>query len=192
MARVYGLYRQEQRILVTFLVVLALDTIIVLVGIIVTLPDKMSRADFVRFSSKALSFFGISSFLTQILILTLMLVKYRRGRWRNVPLMTLVVRDGVLVFGVFAVYCAVMTIYPLLNFDFTAAAFPWLVTSISVAGTRLVLNMQDLPVNASTDASSALQLTTYYSIPFYFESDQQERRPGALEDARLTGHDPPP
>ena len=55
---VYGLYRQEQRVLVTFLVVLALDTIIVLVGIIVTLPDKMSRADFVRFSSKALSFFG--------------------------------------------------------------------------------------------------------------------------------------
>ncbi|KAL1735445.1 hypothetical protein EV714DRAFT_200369 [Schizophyllum commune] len=193
MARVYGLYRQERRILITFLVVLALDSIIVLVGILVTLPDKMSRADFVRFSSKALSFFGISSFLTQILILTLMLVKYRRGRWRNVPLMSLVVRDGVLVFGVFAVYCAVMTIYPLLNFDFTAAAFPWLVASISVAGTRLVLNMQDLPVNASTDASSALQLTTYYSIPFYFESDQLDRRPpGALPDARSTRHAPEP
>ena len=70
-----------------------------------------------------------------------MLVKYRRGRWRNVPLMTLVVRDGVLVFGVFAVYCAVMTIYPLLNFDFTAAAFPWLVTSISVAVSAVSLDV---------------------------------------------------
>ena len=84
---------------------------------------------------------SISSFLTQMLILTLMLVKYRRGRWRNVPLMTLVVRDGVLVFGVFAVYCAVMTIYPLLNFDFTAAAFPWLVTSISVAVSAVLLDV---------------------------------------------------
>ncbi|KAL1748789.1 hypothetical protein HDZ31DRAFT_79399 [Schizophyllum fasciatum] len=186
MARVYALYQKRTWVAVMAIAVLATNSIILLIGVLVTLPDELSRADFVRFCSKALSFFGISSFLTQILILALMLAQYRRGRWRQVPLMSLVVRDGVLVFAVFAVYCAVMTIYPLLNLDFTAAAFPWLMTSISVAGTRLVLNMQALPADPSTDATTALQLTTYFSVPFYSDAEPAE------DDPPETPAGPPP
>lgn len=176
MARVYGMYHRRTRVLLLFLLVLLLDTIVVVVGVAVNVPsfDQITRAYFVRYSSPALSYFGVSSFITQVLILTFMMLSYRR-EWRTTPLVQLIVRDGLLVFGVFVVFCACMTVYPVMHFFATAAAYPWLLTSISCAGCRLILNMQTVP-EATAPASSALvQLTTYYTIPPQTLDDNEQQ-----------------
>ncbi|KAK0460993.1 uncharacterized protein EV420DRAFT_1529565 [Desarmillaria tabescens] len=161
MARVYALYSRNRYIGGIFLLLLLGESTSVIVGLALNLPSEIFNPDdLLTTSSKSYIYFGVSAMISQVVILAFSIYRYIRGDWRGVPLVSLMIRDGTLAFGVLFFVSLLLVIFTASE-TYPTPTFAWLINFISAAECRLILNMQQIPVPYSTYRTSDTPLTTF-------------------------------
>ncbi|KAF7315592.1 hypothetical protein MIND_00074600 [Mycena indigotica] len=168
MARVYALYNNSRLIGRGFACLWLIETAVVIIGLVVTLPGlHFEQEFFVTKAPHSFAYLAISTLVSQAVIFALTFAKYLQGEWEGTSLIHLLVRDGTLVYIIFFVSTLTAAIYSLHSFAFGMAEYSWLLTIISTVGCRLILNMQRLPSrsndpSSSSHRTSSMELTTLY------------------------------
>ncbi|KAK0460995.1 uncharacterized protein EV420DRAFT_1529590 [Desarmillaria tabescens] len=162
MARVYALYNRNRYIGGVFLLLLVGESTSVIVGLALNLPSKnFDSGDLITTSSDSYIYFGVSAMISQVVILAFSIYRYIRGDWRGVPLVSLMIRDGTLAFGVLFFVSCLLVIYTAMDLTYSTPTSAWLINFISAAECRLILNLQEIPLPNSTYRTSDTPLTTF-------------------------------
>jgi len=166
MARVYALYNQARWIFNFFSVILVAETVVVVLGFVLTMPQNYELRAFITDMPHSFAYFGIAMLVTQVTILVLSAVKYFRGRWgtaQAAPLVKLLVRDGTMAFVAVSSLSLMLMIYAFIGTHWAATEYAWFVTFLSVTECRIIINMQTLP--ASRDVrSDSTELQNFTSV----------------------------
>ncbi|EDR11583.1 uncharacterized protein LACBIDRAFT_293173 [Laccaria bicolor S238N-H82] len=162
MARVYALYKKSMCIGGVLLVLLLGEVLTVLIGIAMTAPGKDFEAKNLLVNSpSAYTSFGIAAAITQFTILVLTLVKYRtavKGGWGNAPIMFVMVRDGIVAFVILLVVTMMTIIVTMLPNEYAPVGNSWFLSIVACAGSRLIINMQNLPTQSCSESSTCLSI----------------------------------
>ncbi|CAK5281741.1 unnamed protein product [Mycena citricolor] len=164
MTRVYALYRNNRWIGWGFVLLWIAETVVVLVGLFVTLPGLHFKPELMATSvPHSFAYLAISALVSQAIILGLTVYRYRAGEWAGTSLGTLLIRDGSMVYVAFAATTASACIYSLLSLNFGMTEYAWYLSCISISGCRLIINMQRLPNDRGSQSTildtSELELT---------------------------------
>ncbi|KAL0956533.1 hypothetical protein HGRIS_002674 [Hohenbuehelia grisea] len=163
MARVYALYRRHPAIKICFTCLLAAEMITVIVGIVVNIPGSDFEVDHILSSTPgSFAYFGIAAMVSQLAIMTLLIVRYKRRLDSEGPFLKMMLFDGTTASIGLLIVSFVLMLYTLLHFEFATTSYAWLLVFVSCAGCRLILNLQTLPRNNHLSATASLQLTTIY------------------------------
>ncbi|KAF8893818.1 hypothetical protein BD779DRAFT_953011 [Infundibulicybe gibba] len=158
MARVYALYNRRRWIGLLLASLLLIETTIILIGVLITLPRNFCPGDLAAQIPASFIYFGISAIISQLTILGLSLFRYTRGQWSRAPVVSLMMRDGSFSFGVLSVFLLILIVYTIKNVPYAVAGYAWLMSAVSSIGCRSIINMQSLPAPNQT---TALQFTTF-------------------------------
>ncbi|KAF8813944.1 hypothetical protein BYT27DRAFT_7230870 [Phlegmacium glaucopus] len=162
MARVYALYKKNVWVGCSFAVLILGKVTAVVVGFVMDIPEDHVDIAFVSSSSYIL--FGICAIISQITILSLTLVKYwtaiREG-WSAIPIMALVVRDGIVIFIIFIIVTILTVVANSTHSEYGSIGNSWLLSIAPCAGCRLVINMQHF--SRQPERSTAVELTTVWN-----------------------------
>ncbi|KAF7296148.1 hypothetical protein MKEN_01430100 [Mycena kentingensis (nom. inval.)] len=172
--RVYALYHRSRAIAHLFVGLWIAETIVVFIGLAVTLPRLSATFEKERFVTNApgsFAYLAISTLVSQFIILVLTFAKYKRGEWQGTTLGSLLMRDGTIVYVIFFMSTITAAIYSLQSYAFGMAEFSWLLTIISTVGCRLILNMQRLAESSrpreSSYTTTSMELTTLHRSTLY-------------------------
>lgn len=173
--RVHALYNCSFRTGVFLVTILILGTALEIAGTATTLahlepgiggsicvPDRCPAATLAIYASGT----GIIQITLLVMTLFRILVNRHTG-WMRTPVVSLVLRDGILVFVMLAIMTSVLISFEIMR---TAgvlvwnAAFSWYVTLLSIAGCRLVMNMRKLAVNQVRNSQRNSTMTAFSSI----------------------------
>jgi len=168
MARVYALYHNNRWVVWGFGCLLLAETIVVIAGLFITLPGVHFEPLLqLRSTPHSFVYLGISALVSQAIILALTLLRYLRGEWAGTSLGTLLIRDGSVVYLIFFATTLSAVVYSARGVPFGTTEYAWLMSLISSAGCRLILNMQRLPSSRGSDSGSHtnpdLELTTLHN-----------------------------
>jgi len=167
MARVYALYKQNVRIRMLFTVMILGEITTVVIGIVMNRPGNNFRASNLLLTSpNSYTYFGISAIVSQVTILVLTLLKYKvavKGGWDKVPIMLVMVRDGTVAFFILLVVTTLTVVATSMQAEYAPLGNSWFLSIVACSGCRLILNMQNLPVeskSSSTTDGPTVVLTT--------------------------------
>nr|GAT56335.1 predicted protein [Mycena chlorophos] len=179
MARVYALYNNSRLVARTFVLLWILETIVVFIGLAVTIHEPFEPNLFVTRTPTSFVYLGISTLVSQAVILGLTFAKYLQGEWQGTALIKLLMRDGVFVYFIFFASSLTAAVYSAEKFDFGMAEYSWLLTLQSAVGTRLILNMQRFPERhddndgiPTSQRTSVMELTTLDAPALYDMDDE--------------------
>ncbi|KAF9033269.1 hypothetical protein BDZ89DRAFT_1063008 [Hymenopellis radicata] len=165
MSRVYAMYNRNRWLGIGFISLLVMETVTVFLGLGLTLPaSDFDPLMLITTTSHSFVFFGISAMVAQIIILALSVIRYVRGEWNGIPIIKLMIRDGTLAFGVLFFVSLLLVVYTLLDTNWAATTYAWLITFVSVVECRLILNMQRIPLigaDGISTSSDGPPLTTF-------------------------------
>ncbi|KAF8180136.1 hypothetical protein BJ912DRAFT_981839, partial [Pholiota molesta] len=112
---------------------------------------------------------GASLIQATLLVMTLSrIILYRQTGWMRTPVVSLMLRDGVIVFLVLTIIIAVFTAVEMVSSDnmlLFDVVYSWYVALLSIAGCRLVLNMRKLAVQhprIQQSISFPVELSTFF------------------------------
>ncbi|KAJ7680400.1 hypothetical protein DFH06DRAFT_416078 [Mycena polygramma] len=165
MARVYALYRNDRRLGWAFLCLWLGETIVVMIGLVVTLPGVHFEPQLLLTTAPhSFAYLAISALVSQAIILGLTLARFLKGQWVGTSLGTLLIRDGSIVYIVFFASTMTAAVYSITGLSIGMTEYAWYMSIIGVVGCRLILNMQRLPSSRAARSSlyrtSSLELTT--------------------------------
>ncbi|TFK71285.1 hypothetical protein BDN72DRAFT_469940 [Pluteus cervinus] len=167
MARVYALYNQNLQIVYLFLVLLLGKTVATAVGIWLNWPsDGFKELIWLDVTPDSFAYFGFASVFSQLTILVLTFGKYSSIKGMNSPppIIGLMMRDGTLAFIPIFLLCLGTSISAMLSCPYAPVGDYWLLTIVSSAGCRVILNMQLLPeTTGTTRLTAGVQLTTIHT-----------------------------
>ncbi|KAK7472800.1 hypothetical protein VKT23_000908 [Stygiomarasmius scandens] len=147
MARVYALYDRDKRTGLVCLVLLFAELLGTTLGIVLNFPPRPFDINTVITETpRSFIYFGIPACVSEFIVLTLSIRKYIRGRWIKSRIITLMMRDGTVAFGVLFMILVLIMVYHMLSLPFSTTAYAWMVTFVAVTECRLILNMQQLPL----------------------------------------------
>ncbi|KAJ7072274.1 hypothetical protein C8F01DRAFT_1103232 [Mycena amicta] len=174
MARVYALYHNNRLIGRAFICLWVVETVVVIIGLVVTLPGvEFEQQLFVTRAPHSFAYLAIATLVSQAVILGLTIAKYREGEWTGTSLISLLMRDGALVYIIFFASTLTAAIYSIRALTLGMAEFSWLLTIISSVGCRLILNMQRLPSRKTSETAShrtsSMELTTLHHEPSFYD-----------------------
>ncbi|KIY50328.1 hypothetical protein FISHEDRAFT_57644 [Fistulina hepatica ATCC 64428] len=150
--RVYALYGRKRSVACLLFALPLRFTIVVVIDIAFTFSHNFNEDFLSNYATHTFTYFG-----------------YLHDNLKCSFMVKLMMRDGIIVFGVLLVFSLTMVIYPIMTFQFTATAYVWL---LSVVGGRLILNMQTLPgMNNAPSPTTALQLTSLRNPPALEDND---------------------
>ncbi|KIM90264.1 hypothetical protein PILCRDRAFT_811985 [Piloderma croceum F 1598] len=170
MLRVFALYNRKRWIGILLLSLLAAQNATQAVCMVYVVPaltfNPMCHLDQMPRVAAMHSFVTLS---TQIFILGLTVVQYfvaLRAGWGRTPLMKLMIRDGALAFIATSAVSFSATIFIIFQVDALGIHFLWWSQAIiSIAGARLIVNMQRLAIPQRQDP--AVLTTDFYHIEYF-------------------------
>ncbi|TFK75739.1 hypothetical protein BDN72DRAFT_454063 [Pluteus cervinus] len=171
--RVYALYNQSIKIGVLLICILCMsnttEAIFSLRSVRGTAYDMNCMA---LDTPRDITQFGAALLFTHTAIFTLTIFKRNvvtRNRWRGVPILRVMIRDGAIVFCVIAVLATVTIPYSLLVRPLGHYLFPWFTVFPSIVACRLIVNMQRLhdpsPSSSTSTTGSNPELSTDFASP---------------------------
>lgn len=169
--RIYAMYTANRRLLYVLIPAFAVQVIIMVVTLAVSLPEVMDslHCGEVVFPVKIIAY-SIASIAFEGFLVMLTLYKYciaRAEGWGRAGLMTVLVRDGVWAFALlFVVNLANTLFFTIAPATLAALGFPWLLAILGALGPRLVLNIRR-EYRRTIDAHSDVQLspaTEYHAV----------------------------
>ncbi|KAJ7783255.1 hypothetical protein B0H16DRAFT_486287 [Mycena metata] len=169
MARVYALFRNNPWIGHGFIFLWLAETLVVLLGLFLTLPDvHFEPALMITRAPHSFVYLAIAALLSQATILGLTLVRFLQGQWGGTSLGQLLIREGTIIYFIFFVSTMAAAIYSARGLAFGMTEYAWYLSIISTVGCRLILNMQRIPSSSrATDSSfhgtAGLELTTLHA-----------------------------
>lgn len=167
MARVYALYKKSMCIGGILLVLLLGEVLTVLIGVAMTAPgNDFGVKNILASSPSSYTSFGIAAAISQFTILVLTLVKYRtavKGGWGNAPIMLVMVRDGIVAFVILLVVTMMTIIATMLPNEYAPVGNSWFLSIVACAGSRLIINMQNLPTHSCSEESSACSVSIQFT-----------------------------
>jgi len=165
MARVYALYNKQQWLGILLISILILESIVAIVGLLLNLPgDEFILAMVVTHLPVSFAYFGITSVVVQCVILILTLTKYARSSLSAVPLVRLMMRDGTFAFIMSTIFGLTLVVYTLCNITYAVTGYAWLLSAVSCATCRLIINMQRVPMSHdSEDTSTRIVFTSIFT-----------------------------
>jgi len=177
MARVYALYHNRRWVGWGFVCLLLAETIIMIIGLLVTLPGVHFKAQtFVTAVPHSFAYIGISALFSQAIILILTLTRYIRGQWSGTSLGTLLIREGSFVYLIFFVTTLAAVVYSIRGMSLGMTEYAWYMSIIPTSGCRLIINMQRLPSSRVSDSGShtdvEFELTTLHDNAEVYTFDQ--------------------
>ncbi|THU95671.1 hypothetical protein K435DRAFT_778915 [Dendrothele bispora CBS 962.96] len=147
MARVYALYNQNKRVAFGFIILLLFELLGTILGTALNFPGRpFDTSSVITETPRSFMYFGIPACVSELIILTLSVKKYVQGRWMKSRIISLMIRDGTVAFGVLFFMLVLIMTYHLLKLEFSTTAYAWMITFVSVTECRLILNMQQLPL----------------------------------------------
>ncbi|KAF9529378.1 hypothetical protein CPB83DRAFT_263260 [Crepidotus variabilis] len=178
MARVYALYGQSKRIFLVLFSLLALEFVVAIMGLAVTLPGHtFTSVNVITRLPTSFAYFGFTALVVQASILVLTIGKYVKGSMYTVPLVRLMARDGTLTFFAVTLFELFVAVYSLYRVEYAVTAYAWLLTIVSASACRLIVNMLRLSTAnfESEDAVSEqrttnLRITTVLTDPIVYET----------------------
>ncbi|KAJ7045591.1 hypothetical protein C8F04DRAFT_1065396 [Mycena alexandri] len=169
MARVYALFRNNPWIGCGLILLWLAETLVVLLGLFLTLPDvHFEPALMITSAPRSFVYLAVAALVSQATILGLTLVRFLQGQWGGTSLGHLLIREGTVAYFTFFVSTMAAAIYSARGLPVGMTEYAWYLSIISTVGCRLILNMQRLPSSlGGTDSSfhrtSSLQLTTLHA-----------------------------
>jgi len=150
MVRVYALYLHSRRIGL-LLVVIFLCEASIMAGVVRTLYESLqfSHACLITDAPRSVTYFGSGGMLTQVIIMVLTFFQHTsavRDRWRRAPIMSVMIRDGVIAFVVVSTILVVTVIYRVFRREVASTVFSGFISIASSAGCRLIINVQTATV----------------------------------------------
>jgi len=167
--RVHALYGRSRRILCFLLGLAAFEFITMSASLAVSIRGSQSNASCETRLPRAIIAYAVSICLFEALLFFMTLWKVTLGmrhRWRNIHVLRVLLRDGLWAFAlVFVVILANALVISLVKNELSAVCLPWLLTSTSFAGYRLLLNLRKIGHEPSTqdldEDHSAIEFTTF-------------------------------
>ncbi|KAJ7770151.1 hypothetical protein DFH07DRAFT_711548, partial [Mycena maculata] len=167
MARVYALYHNNRWIGWGFTCLLFGESIAVFTGVFITLPTHFDPYLMVHEAPHSFAYLGISTLVSQAIILVLTLLRYLRGQWVGTSLGNLLIRDGSIVYFILFATTLSAVVYSVLGLSLGMTEYAWFLSIVSCVGCRLILNMQRLPSSRTSESGSntdaELELTTLHN-----------------------------
>jgi len=155
--RVYALYNQSVKARVFLLAVFIISTALEFSAISIVINTLLGSPACIapEMSGMVERLYGLGAGFCQFVVFTATIFKLFSKR--RTPLMTLVFKEGVVSFILVLILLAVMVVYEILrNMDIRAgkgtaalagnAVFSWYLALLSIAGSRLILNMRTVVV----------------------------------------------
>ncbi|KAF8876726.1 hypothetical protein BD779DRAFT_1677626 [Infundibulicybe gibba] len=158
MIRVFALFNRSSRIRKLLISVFSVSFILEMIGTIMIIctvhfpSEEYHRSDA---SPMSLAFFGAGIGISQSVIAVMTSGKYiaaLQHGWARTPLVSLMIRDGGLVFTLLAMFLSIIVFYEVsgeLSPALWHAAYAWYIALISTAGCRLIINMRSLVLSVS-------------------------------------------
>ncbi|KAJ8076502.1 hypothetical protein PM082_000925 [Marasmius tenuissimus] len=183
MARVYALYNKHKWVGLGFITLLLVEVATVTTGVAVNFPRRealFKPDDITNHASRSFVYFGITTLVSQVIILVLSIVRYVRGQWGRARIIQLMLRDGTIAFCVLFVVTGTLLLHVALDFPYASTNYSFMLTFISIIECRLILNLQNHSSVESewTTSQTAEQheLTTIIDTHGrYFEDTQLEQ-----------------
>ncbi|KDR75831.1 hypothetical protein GALMADRAFT_248554 [Galerina marginata CBS 339.88] len=171
MARVYALYNQQRWIGALLVFCLASEVIITVIGLLLNLPGEFFEPSMlVTHLPASFAYLGIASVASQFIILIFTLRKYVRSPLSTVPLVRLMTRDGTFAFLMLTIFGTCVAVYTVCNIVYAVTGYAWLLSAVSCATCRLIINMQRIPTSHETrDTSTTIQFTTIFTDQIVIE-----------------------
>ncbi|KIK67370.1 hypothetical protein GYMLUDRAFT_37477 [Collybiopsis luxurians FD-317 M1] len=169
MARVYALYNKNKWVGYGFIGLLLAELVIAVLGIVLRFPSSSFDPENIPTNTPgSFEWFSIATIISQTVVLVLSVSRYRymfkNGRWEGTRIVRLIMRDGTLAFAFFFVFLLLAALYNILFIKFAACEFAWTISAVSITECRLILNLEKLPLMATTTFSSEYpELTTIIS-----------------------------
>ncbi|KAJ7798105.1 hypothetical protein B0H13DRAFT_1674162, partial [Mycena leptocephala] len=157
--RVFALYDNHPRLKVTLFSLFGLELLVMLITLGLSLSgivfDDANWCIVTQFP-KSFIFYGASAVLFQTVLFTLTIhrfVRAMRTGWGKVPLLRLIVRDGMWAY-LLAVLIVIgdVSMYALKNHSYSGLLYGWMITAFAFSGYRILLNLgaslrHDTPTN---------------------------------------------
>jgi len=169
---VYALYNQPRWLAILLLLFLIVEIAAVIVGLSLNLPGQhFTPYLLISFLPRSFAYFGLCSVSIQCIVLVLTMRKYARSSLKAIPLVQLMVRDGTLAFVMLAIFSLTVVVYTLCNISYAVTGYAWLLSAISCATCRLIINMQTHSTSHEPPGTSTtLVFTTIFTDRMAFES----------------------
>jgi len=171
MARVYALYNQQRWIGALLIFCLSSEIIITIIGLLLNLPGELFELSMlVTHLPASFAYLGIASVTSHFIILTFTLRKYIRSPLSTVPLVRLMMRDGTFAFLMLTIFGTCVVVYTVCNIVYAVTGYAWLLSAVSCATCRLIINMQRIPTTHETrDTSTTIQFTSIFTDQIVIE-----------------------
>ncbi|KAM5533502.1 hypothetical protein V8D89_012839 [Ganoderma adspersum] len=189
--RVYAIYATKKRVLRVMLGGFAVQVTLMVVSLGISMPKIMAG-----FYCKAadlpaeMVLFSTASIVYETFLFGLMMVgvtKSGKDNFGDATLMNVLVRDGTLAYvGIFMVMMLNTILFTMAPTTLVLIGFPWVLSIVGVAGSRLILNLRAKHATNISGPSSLADLT--FTIPSHmysvvnFEDPDSEPKDGS-EDA---------
>jgi len=191
MMRVHALYNRSRKVLYGLIICYVLEVVVMTVSITLSTINSRSTSNCETIVPLTILAYGVASLLFELLLLvmtTRKVITQLRETWRYIPMMRTILRDGVWAFAL--IFIAIFTnaiLYGFVKNALSAVAFPWLLTTASFSGYRLMLNLR----RSGHDVHSDLGMTKTGDLEFATmggvgASNQSEFTQGSSTDATTT------
>ncbi|KII90948.1 hypothetical protein PLICRDRAFT_39529 [Plicaturopsis crispa FD-325 SS-3] len=167
MLRIYALYGSNRRIAILFIFLVFAEVVTTICALVSTTPHMKISLGCLSYPSKTLMSMPAVEITVQLVIFSLSMVKYAnalRDGWGRVPILKVLMRDGMvscfiltgLILGSSIVSLTAEPVY-------AAAIYTWYLSGMVIAGSRIILNLQSVPLREE----NSMELSTNV-----FERDQ--------------------
>jgi len=163
MARVHMLYGHNRAVMGFLLSILVAE--IGLMGIAVVVLQRrleFSPACLITKTPRIVAYFGSGGMITHvcILIFTLLPVAMHKG-WGDVPIISYIIRDGLLAFLVISSLLLVTLLHDTFRHEVASIVFSGFISIASSAGCRLIINLHNKTSRLrDSDSDTGFQLST--------------------------------
>jgi len=161
--RVYVLCNQSYKAKRLLLLVFSLTTVLETTGTAIVCHSLAQESGCMppEPNKKGMTIFGIGAGFCQAVIFATTVTKFlARGRagWTRTPLVSLMLRDGLVTFFLIMALLSVMIVYAItihnIDIEVGNAGFAWFIALLSIAASRLILNTRKIAVTRRGSHSS--------------------------------------
>ncbi|THV06171.1 hypothetical protein K435DRAFT_773378 [Dendrothele bispora CBS 962.96] len=164
MVRVYALYDKNRYIAWMFSLLAVSECVTTVLNVIFTTHRDLTLSNVLGPAPRSFVYFGIIPSLTQLTILVLTLLQYRRaarGGWAKTPIIGLMIRDGTIAFIVLFAMTAGWVITTVMSSRYTPVFYSWLICFGASTACRIIINTYQIGPAPRLPTRSTRDLTFF-------------------------------